>query len=323
MSEISSIAKIARNTINLEIQALKLLEESIGHDYDQIVQIIHQSKGKVVMTGVGKSGIVAMKISATMSSTGTPSFYLHAADANHGDLGMIEKNDVVIAISKSGNTQEVRDLIPFLKNNGNKLIGMTTNPTSSLGSQADHILHTPLEKEACPHNLAPTTSTTLQMVMGDALAMSLMELNGFESEDFAQLHPSGTLGKRLNLRVINLLDSFKIPRVSSDSSMKDVIYEISDKRLGASVVLDKVSILGLITDGDIRRALENQENITKLNAENLMTQNPICVDENLLAFEALKLMQTKKLNHLIVTGKGGAYKGIVHVLDFIKEGLDG
>lgn len=323
MSETSTVTEIARHTIRLETQSLKLLEESIGANFDEIVQLIHQTKGKVVLTGVGKSGIIAMKIAATLSSTGTPSFYLHAADATHGDLGMVESKDVVIAISKSGDSQEIKSLIPFLKNNGNQLIGMTANPESFLGKQSDHLLYTPVEKEACRHNLAPTTSTTVQLVLGDALALSLMELNGFQSKDFAQIHPSGNLGKKLHLKLIDLIGDSKIPKVSTDSSLKEVIYEISDKRLGATVVLRKGVLCGLVTDGDIRRVLEKHENISGLKAFEFMTENPITVNENLLAFEALKLMQARKINHLIVLGKNGAYRGIVHILDFIKEGLNG
>jgi arabinose-5-phosphate isomerase len=238
-------------------------------------------------------------------------------------LGMVEKRDVVIGISKSGNTQEIKNLIPFLKNNGNLLIGMTANAESFLAKQSDHLLYTPVAQEACPHNLAPTTSTTVQMVLGDALAMSLMELNGFQSQDFAQIHPSGSLGKMLHLKVLDLIANSKIPRVSIDSTLKDVIYEISEKRLGATIVEENGIIRGLITDGDIRRVLEKHENIGGLKAAEVMTQKPISVNENLLAFEALKLMQIKKINHLIVLKKNNSYRGIVHVLDFIKEGLNG
>ena len=323
MSETSTVTEIARNTIRLETQSLKSLGESIGPHFDQVVQLIHQSKGKVVVTGVGKSGIIAMKIAATLSLTGTPSFYLHAADATHGDLGMVEKRDVVIGISKSGNSQEIKDLIPFLKNYGNTLIGMTANAESFLGKQSDHLLYTPVAQEACPHNLAPTTSTTVQMVLGDALAMSLMELNCFQDQDFAQIHPSGSLGKKLHLKVVDLIADSKIPRISKDSTLKEVIYEISEKRLGATVVEENGIICGLVTDGDIRRVLEKHENISGLKAIEVMTQNPISANENLLAFEALKLMQSKKINHLVILNKDNTYRGIVHILDFIKEGLNG
>lgn len=323
MSDTTTVTEIARNTIRLETLSLKSLEESIGFDFEQIVQLIHESKGKVVITGVGKSGIIAMKIAASLSSTGTPAIYLHAADATHGDLGMVEKKDVVIGISKSGNSQEIKDLIPFLKNNGNTLIGMTANPESYLGKQSDYLLYTPVDKEACPHNLAPTTSTTVQLVMGDALAMSLMNLNSFQSQDFAQIHPSGSLGKKLHLKVVDLTDDYKIPRVSIGATLKEVIYEISEKRLGATVVEDNGKLSGLVTDGDIRRILEKNENISGLMASDIMTNNPISVAEDMLALDGLKLMQTKKINHLIVLGEDKNYKGMVHILDFIKQGLNG
>ena len=264
-----------------------------------------------------------MKIVATLCSTGTPSIYLHAADATHGDIGMIEKNDVVIGISKSGNSREIKDLIPYLKMNGNVLIGMTANSTSFLGKQSDYLLFTPVEKEACPNDLAPTVSTTVQMVMGDALAIALMELNGFKSEDFAKLHPSGTLGKKLHLKVADLLDDSRIPKVSIDASLRDVIYEISDKRLGATIVEENGLVCGLVTDGDIRRVLQINENISGFKASDAMTKNPIRVEENMLANDAMKLMQNKKINHLIVLDKRQTYLGIVHVLEFIKEGING
>lgn len=318
-----SVTEIARNIVRLETLSLKSLEESIGSDFEEIVQFIHQSQGKVVVTGVGKSGIIAMKIAASLSSTGTPANYLHAADATHGDLGMVEKKDVVIGISKSGNSQEIKNLIPFLKNNGNTLIGMTANRESYLGKQSDHVLYTPVEKEACPHNLAPTNSTTVQLVMGDALAMSLMDLNGFQSQDFARIHPSGSLGKKLHLKVVDLMDDSKIPRVSIGDTLKEVIYEISEKRLGATVVEDNGKLSGLVTDGDIRRILEKKENIGGLLASDIMTENPISVAENMLALDGLKLMQAKKINHLVILGEDKNYKGMVHLLDFIKEDLNG
>ncbi len=323
MSETSSLSEIARNIISIENESLVSLRKSIDQSFDKVADLIHKSSGKVVLTGVGKSGIVAMKIVATLCSTGTPSIYLHAADATHGDIGMIEKNDVVIGISKSGNSREIKDLIPYLKMNGNVLIGMTANSTSFLAKQSDYLLFTPVEKEACPNGLAPTVSTTVQMVMGDALAIALMELNGFKSEDFAKLHPSGTLGKKLHLKVADLLDDSRIPKVSIDASLRDVIYEISDKRLGATIVEENGLVCGLVTDGDIRRVLQINENISGFKASDAMTKNPICVEENMLANDAMKLMQNKKINHLIVLDKRQTYIGIVHVLEFIKEGLNG
>ena len=323
MSETSSLSEIARNIISIESESLVSLRKSIDQSFDKVADLIHKSSGKVVLTGVGKSGIVAMKIVATLCSTGTPSIYLHAADATHGDIGMIEKNDVVIGISKSGNSREIKDLIPYLKMNGNVLIGMTANSTSFLAKQSEYLLFTPVEKEACPNGLAPTVSTTVQMVMGDALAIALMELNGFKSEDFAKLHPSGTLGKKLHLKVADLIDDSRIPKVLTDASLRDVIYEISDKRLGATIVEKNGLVYGLITDGDIRRVLQINENISGFKASDAMTKNPICVEENMLANDAMKLMRNKKINHLIVLDKRQTYLGIVHVLEFIKEGLNG
>ena len=322
LSETSNLSKIARNIISLETQSLVSLRNSIDQNFDKVVQLIHKSNGKVVVTGVGKSGIVAMKITATLNSTGTPSIYLHAADATHGDLGMIEKNDIVIGISKSGNSREIKDLIPYLKNNENVLIGMTANSASFLAKQSEYLLFTPVDKEACPNDLAPTVSTTVQMVMGDALALALMELNGFKSEDFAQLHPSGILGKKLHLKVSDLLDHSIMPKVTNDASLKDVIYEISDKRLGATIVEDNRKISGLVTDGDIRRVLQINDNISGLKASDVMTKKPICIHENMLAYDAIKLMQNKKINHLVVVDEEEFYIGIVHVLEFIKEGLN-
>ena len=317
------MTEIALNTIRVEIQSLKLLEESIDKIFEEIVHLIHHSEGKIVLTGVGKSGIIAMKIAATLSSTGTPSFYLHAADATHGDLGIVEKKDVIIGISKSGNSQELKDLIPFLKRNGNTIIGMTSDVESFLAKQSDYILYTPITKEACPHNLAPTTSTTVQMVMGDALAISLMKLTGFQPQNFAQIHPSGSLGKKLHLKVGDLSDYSNIPSVSYEASLKEVILEISEKRLGATVVKKNGKLCGLITDGDIRRVLEKHENISGLSATNIMTHKPVKVDEDMLAYDALKLMQAKKINHILVMGKDNKYRGLIHILDFIKEGLNG
>jgi len=317
------VTEIALNTIRVEIQSLKLLEESIDKTFEEIVHLIHHSEGKIILTGVGKSGIIAMKIAATLSSTGTPSFYLHAADATHGDLGMVEKKDVIIGISKSGNSQELKDLIPFLKKNGNTIIGMTSDVESFLAKQSDYILFTPITKEACPHNLAPTTSTTVQMVMGDALAISLMKLTGFQPQNFAQIHPSGSLGKKLHLKVGDFSDYSNIPSVSYDASLKEVILEISEKRLGATVVKKNGKLCGLITDGDIRRVLEKHENISGLSATNIMTHKPVKVDEDMLAYDALKLMQAKKINHILVMGKDNNYRGLIHILDFIKEGLNG
>ena len=283
---------------------------------------IYNSKGKVVVCGVGKSGLIGMKIAATLNSTGTAAVFVHAGDASHGDIGAVQQEDIVIAISKSGNTKEISDLIPFIKKNGNILIGMTSDSQSFLAKKSDFVLFTPIGEEACPHNLAPTTSTTVQLAMGDALAMCLMELKKFQPKDFASLHPSGSLGKKLNLRVIDILRDNLKPQVFPHTKMKDVIFEISEKRLGAAVVTDEKEIKGMITDGDIRRILEKHDNISEFTADQIMTKNPVSVSCDLMAVEALSLMQNKNINHLIVKGAGGSYSGIVHILDFIKEGLN-
>ena len=236
---------------------------------------------------------------------------------------IVEKKDVIIGISKSGNSEELKDLIPFLKRNGNTIIGMTSDVESFLAKQSDYLLYTPVGKEACPHNLAPTTSTTVQMVMGDALAISLMKLTGFQPQNFAQIHPSGSLGKKLHLKVGDLSDYPNIPSVSYEASLKEVILEISEQRLGATVVEKNGKLCGLITDGDIRRVLEKNEKISGLSANNIMTHKPVKVDEDMLAYNALKLMQAKKINHILVMGKDNNYRGLIHILDFIKESLNG
>ncbi len=322
LSETPSIPEIARNTIRQEAQSLNVLHNTIDEDFDRMVGMIFHCKGKVVVTGLGKSGLVGMKIAATLNSTGTPAAFLHAADATHGDLGMIQTQDVILIISKSGSSQEIINLVQILKNKGNRLIGMTANPESFLRKNTDYLLHTPMEKEACPYDLAPTTSTTLQMVMGDALAMSLMSLNGFKPKDFALLHPSGTLGKKLHLKVADLIMDQPMPSVSPETAFKEVIYEISDKRLGATIVEKNGKIQGLITDGDLRRAMEKTENFGHLTAGEIMSKNPVGVDQKMMAVEALNLMRNKKINHLIVLGNDVSYCGLVHILDFIKEGLN-
>lgn len=322
MIEHYRIIEIARKTIKLEAVSLISLEESIGKEFCKVVVSIFNAKGRVVICGIGKSGLIGKKISATLNSTGTSAIFIHAAEASHGDIGAVKSNDIVLAISNSGNTNEITDLIPFFKNNGNFLIGMTSNRSSTLAKKSDLILFTPFEEEACPNKLSPTSSSITQLAIGDALAMTLMELNDFKPKDFALLHPSGSLGKKLNLKVRDLFrDDFK-PQVSPKTKMKDVILEISRKRLGATVVIENNKIVGMITDGDIRRVLEKYDNISGLNADQFMTKNPTCVSDNLMAIDALYLMQNKKINHLIVMDYKDAYVGITHILDFVNEGLN-
>ena len=322
MSEHSRIIRIARKTIKLEAQSLKSLKKSIGEDFCLVVDSICNTKGRVIVCGIGKSGLIGMKIAATLNSTGTSAIFVHAADASHGDIGVVKPQDIILAISKSGDTREIKALIPFIKNNGNILIGMTSNRSSTLAKKSDFILYTPFKEEACPNKLSPTSSSIAQLAIGDALAMTLMELNDFKPEDFAILHPSGSLGKKLNLKIRDLLRDNHKPKVSPKTKMKDVIIEISKKRLGATVVIERNRILGMITDGDVRRVLGKHDKISELTAEQLMTIDPVCVRENLMAIDGLYFMQNKKINHLIITDENDSYVGITHILDFINEGLN-
>ena len=309
-----------KTTLLIESEAIQNLIPYVDENFFKVVTILNSSKGRVVVTGIGKSGVIGMKIVATMNSTGTPSIFMHAADAIHGDLGIIQKYDSVICISKSGNSPEIKALIPFLKKEKNLLIGMTSDPESFLAKNSDLILFTPIKKEACPNNLAPTTSTSVQLAMGDALSMCLLELNKFEAKDFAKYHPGGNIGKLLFQTTKDLIVSDSPPCVNIDDSVKDVINEISSKRLGATAVIDKKKIVGIITDGDIRRMLENYKNISELVASEIMSNNPIKVKHSLLASNAIKLMNSKKINHLIVL-ENSKFIGIVNILDFTKEGI--
>lgn len=322
MSELSRIIEIAKNTISLEAESVALLANNINDDFVEIVNLIHNSNERVIITGIGKSGVIAMKIVATMNSTGTPAVFMHAAEAIHGDLGIIQENDIVICISKSGNSKEIKELVPHINRRGNTLIGMTGEKDSFLAKKSNHILLTPTKKEACPNDLAPTTSTTVQLAMGDALAMCLLDLNDFKANDFAQFHPGGALGKKLHLTVGELLADDTKPTVRLDTRMKDVIFEISEKRVGATVVLDENKIMGMITDGDIRRILEKHDDIGQITAEDLMSKSPISVNKELLAVKAFELMTNNKISQIIVIDDNKSYEGIVHILDFIKEGLN-
>ena len=322
MSELSRIIEIAKNTISLEAESVALLANNINDDFVEIVNLIHNSNERVIITGIGKSGVIAMKIVATMNSTGTPAVFMHAAEAIHGDLGIIQENDLVICISKSGNSKEIKELVPHINRRGNTLIGMTGEKNSFLAKKSNYLLLTPVKKEACPNDLAPTTSTTVQLAMGDALVMCLLDLNDFKANDFAQFHPGGALGKKLHLTVGELLTDNTKPAVRIDTRMKDVIFEISEKRVGAAVVLDGNKIMGMITDGDIRRILEKHDDIGQLTAEDLMSKSPISVNKELLAVKAFELMTNNKISQIIVIDDNKSYEGIVHILDFIKEGLN-
>ncbi|MBM0650561.1 KpsF/GutQ family sugar-phosphate isomerase [Capnocytophaga genosp. AHN8471] len=310
----------AKQTITEEAQAVAKLTDYIDDDFTKSVQYILQSKGRVVITGIGKSAIIANKIVATMNSTGSPAIFMHAADAIHGDLGIIQQDDVVICISKSGNTPEIKVLVPLLKRGNNKLIAITSNKNSVLAQQADSVLYAHVDKEACPNNLAPTTSTTAQLVLGDALAVCLLEMKHFGSSDFAKYHPGGALGKRLYLKVSDIVPHNQKPEVSPDTDIKKVIVEISEKMLGVTAVLNNHQIVGIVTDGDIRRMLSKTDSIKGLTAKDIMSANPKTIEVDCLAIDALHLMEKNKITQLLAT-KQGEYVGIIHLHNLIQEGL--
>ncbi|HAF30131.1 MAG TPA: D-arabinose 5-phosphate isomerase [Bacteroidales bacterium] len=316
-----NIIDLAKNTILQESESIRKLADYVDQDFEKIVKIIYESKGRVIITGIGKSANIAQKIVATLNSTGTPSIFMHAADAIHGDLGIIQDDDVIICISKSGNTPEIKVLVPLIKSRGNTLIGMVSTTDSFLGKQSDYVLKSTVDKEACPNNLAPTNSTTAQLVIGDALAVCLLEYRGFSSDDFAKFHPGGALGKKLYMRVSDLYKNNEVPKVNVDDNVKNVILEISSKRLGATVVLDNSGkIMGIITDGDIRRMLQKYESFDKLTARNIMSANPKTVDKNELAINAFHLMENNSITQLVVVQKD-KYIGMVHIHDILKEGI--
>ncbi len=321
MKDSNTIIASAKETILLESNAIANLANLIDENFENSVKYILSSKGRVIVTGIGKSANIATKIVATFNSTGTPSIFMHAADAIHGDLGTIQNEDVVICISKSGNTPEIKVLVPLIQNYGNKIIAITGNTDSYLGKNADFTLHTFVEKEACPNNLAPTTSTTAQLVMGDALAVCLLKLRSFSSKDFAKYHPGGALGKRLYLRVADLIANNEAPQVKRSSSISEVIVEISEKRLGATAVIEDSTIIGIITDGDIRRMLSKTSSITSLTADDIMSKNPKTITDEAMAIDALETMEKNDITQILVTNKKHAYVGVVHLHDLIKEGI--
>ena len=317
---IDKLIELAKTTINIEADSVRNLQNYINNDFIDCVKLIYGSKGRVVITGIGKSAIIAQKIVATLNSTGTPSTFMHAADAIHGDLGTIQKNDIVMCISKSGNTPEIKVLVPLLKNAGNKLIALVGNIDSYLAKEADHILNTTVEKEACPNNLAPTSSTTAQMAMGDALAVCLLDCRDFSSDDFAKYHPGGSLGKRLYLKVGAIAAHNQKPQVKSGDSIKSVILEISSKRLGATAVVDNGELAGVITDGDLRRMLEISVSIDTLKAADIMNKTPKKIEADELAVAAMQILEQYNITQLIVTDNG-KYHGFVHLHDLLKEGI--
>lgn len=320
MTTHENIIASAKKTLLSESQSIANLTNYIDVAFAEAVELIFNSKGRLVVTGIGKSAIIAQKIVATLNSTGTPSLFLHASEAIHGDLGMVQPDDAVICISKSGNSPEIKVLVPLLKRFGNKLIAITGNITSFLGKEANFTLNTYVTSESCPNNLAPTDSTTAQLVMGDAIAVALMEMRNFSAEDFAKYHPGGALGKKLLFRVGDMLDTTHKPMVSPDSSIKNVIVEISEKRLGVTAVIENDKVIGIITDGDIRRMLNKTETITGLTAKDIMTVNAKSIKSTDLVSDALNVLEDFSITQLAVIDNG-EYKGIIHLHDILKEGI--
>jgi arabinose-5-phosphate isomerase len=317
----SSIIQTAVRTIKMEAQSIQNLTAFINKDFEKAIEVIADCRGRIVISGIGKSAVIAQKIVATLNSTGTPSIFMHAADAIHGDIGIIQQEDVVIIISKSGSSPEIKVLVPLIKNFGNVLIAMVGNIDSYLAKQSDIILNTTVDQEACPNNLAPTTSTTAQLVMGDAIAVCLMELKGFSSDDFAKFHPGGMLGKKLYLRILDIYMDNEKPAVLLNQSLKEVIVEMTRKRLGATAVVDDNEILqGIITDGDLRRMLEKNHVSDNIRAKNIMTVDPKTIEPDELVVNALDMMRKHEITQILVV-KEGKYLGMVHLHDLLKEGF--
>jgi arabinose-5-phosphate isomerase len=320
LNTLENILLNAKKSILSQSESIAKLNDYLTPDFAKSVELIYQSKGRLILTGIGKSAIIAQKIVATLNSTGTPSLFLHAAEAIHGDLGMIQKEDVVLCISKSGNSPEIKVLAPIIRNFGNPLIGMTANETSFLATNSDYVLHAYIDDEACPNGLAPTNSTTAQLVLGDAIAICLMKLRNFTPDDFAKYHPGGALGKKLLLRVKDMLDTTHAPQVNPDASIKKVIMEISEKRLGVTAVVAHNKVIGIITDGDIRRMLNDRDQFTDLVAQDIMTKNPKHISSQLHVSEALDILENNKITQLVVIDNE-EYKGILHLHDILKEGI--
>ena len=321
MKDANAILSTAKETILLQSNTIANLANLLDSSFVDTVNFIFNSNGRVIVTGIGKSANIANKMVATFNSTGTPAVFMHAADAIHGDLGNVQKNDTVICISKSGNTPEIKVLVPLIKNSNNKVIAITGNPKSFLGTNADFLLNSYVEKEACPNNLAPTTSTTAQLVLGDALAVCLLDLRGFTSSDFAKYHPGGALGKRLYLRVSDLIKNNQLPKVKSTDKITNVIVEISEKRLGVTAVVDNNKIIGIITDGDLRRMLSKTTKIDELTANDIMSKNPKTMNIDAMAVEALEALENSSITQILVTDNDNSYVGVVHLHDLIKEGI--
>lgn len=317
----SEILDYASQVLLDESEAVNKIRQYLNEDFVKSVETILQSCGRLIVTGIGKSAIIGQKIVATLNSTGTPAIFMHAADAIHGDLGVIQPDDVVLCISKSGNTPEVAQLTPFLKKNGNVLIAMVGNTESYLAREASFVLNCTVDREASPNNLAPTCSSTAQLALGDALASTLIKLRGFSSDDFAKLHPGGVLGKRLIMKVSDLYKYNDVPAVTADAPMQQVILEISGKCLGVTAVVDGDKVIGAITDGDLRRMLQNKPDYINLKAADVMTENPKTISENTLVVDALELMKEKNITNLFVVDSKGHYRGVIHIHDIIKQGI--
>ena len=314
------ILKAAKETISIEAKAIANLENFIDSEFVEAVEKIYETKGRVIVTGIGKSAVIATKIVATFNSTGTPAVFMHAADAIHGDLGTIQKDDLVICISKSGNSPEIKVLVPYIKDFKNPLIGITANRDSFLGRESDFVINSYVEMEACPNNLAPTTSTTAQMVLGDALAICLLKLKGFSKKDFAKYHPGGSLGKKLYLRVRDISKQNMKPQVSPETSVTDAIIEISEKMLGVTAVIERDKIIGIITDGDIRRMLKNSTEFKNLTARDIMSKGPKTIDQDALAVDALEMLEINEISQLLAV-ENQKYAGVVHIHNLIREGI--
>lgn len=321
MKNIENIINTAKKTIEDEAAAISKLSALVDNEFAEAVDHIYKLSGRVVVTGIGKSANIATKIVATLNSTGTPAIFMHAADAIHGDLGTITDKDVVICISKSGDTPEIKVLVPFIQSRGNKIIAITSNRESFLGTRADYVVHAHVDREADPNNLAPTTSTTAQLVMGDALAMALLNLRGFSSSDFARFHPGGSLGKRLYLRVEDLSKNNQKPQVEKNTPIREVIIEISEKMLGVTAVTENNKIIGVITDGDLRRMLIKTNDISKLKAEDIMSKNPKSIQLDAMAVNALEIMENNDITQLLVIDENQNYEGVVHIHNLTKEGI--
>lgn len=321
MNIAKNIKNIAREVLKNESKAIERLIDFINDEFEACVQAIYSAKGRVVVTGIGKSAIIANKIVATLNSTGTPALFMHAADAIHGDLGMVQPEDIVICISKSGNTPEIKVLVPLLKRRGALLVALVSNTDSYLARQADFVLNATIEKEACPNNLAPTTSTTAHLALGDALAVCLVHLRNFTQADFAMFHPGGALGKQLYLKVSDIAVNNALPLVPPDATLREVILEISSKRLGCTAVADNnQKLLGIITDGDLRRMLQKNPDLAAIKAQDIMTVNPKCIQQDEYAVKALQLMQENNITQLVVLD-GDKIAGFVHLHDLLKEGI--